>query len=218
MLILLKTEKPNNKETKPATKEKGPNPTKTPTAPEKKEDKTNKNDDSDSDEEEPIKAETKSDYLYALVNHNPPRPRDPVKVAFNTISVTKANFDPQDMSGGNVELSIDINSLNSDNPKRDKHLKEADYFHTDKRPSMKVSVGGIKKKNAMNYEAKAAIAYGSATVLLPVTFTVVETLKDGVRIKAEQKISRTALAIGADKKAQSDEALVHLQLTIKPTK
>ncbi len=158
-----------------------------------------------------------ADYFYALVMHEVPKPSDPVKVEFPNVTVTKATFDPANLQGGAVELSIDIASLKSGIGKRDGHLASPDYFDAAKRPAMTVSVGDIVKKAGDAYTAKATVSFGPVKTDWAVSFTVVGRTADGVRIQAEHKVSRSKLGIGVGQEGPADEALVKLMLTLSPT-
>jgi len=65
-----------------------------------------------------------------------------------------------------LESNIDVNSINTNNKKRDAHLKESDYFHMKKFPKMSfklldikddtmianLTIKGVTKKVAFDYE------------------------------------------------------------------
>lgn len=57
------------------------------------------------------------------------------KGAFNTFSGT-INFDGKDYAKASVEFSIDVASINTENEKRDGHLKSADFFDAEKFPKI----------------------------------------------------------------------------------
>lgn len=44
----------------------------------------------------------------------------------------KAEIDPKDPTRSTVEVKIDASSIDTNNPDRDKHLKSAEFFNTDK--------------------------------------------------------------------------------------
>lgn len=47
-----------------------------------------------------------------------------------------AQFDPKDPTVGSVEITIDATSINTRNPKRDAHLRSADFFDVEKFPTI----------------------------------------------------------------------------------
>ncbi|MGH9672078.1 MAG: YceI family protein, partial [Bryobacteraceae bacterium] len=48
-----------------------------------------------------------------------------------------ANFDVADPTKGSVEAEVDVTSIDTREPKRDAHLKNADFFDAGKHPTMK---------------------------------------------------------------------------------
>jgi polyisoprenoid-binding protein YceI len=84
-----------------------------------------------------------------------------------------------DFADAAIEFSIDVNSINTDNGMRDKHLKSDDFFNAEKYPQMTFKSTAWKKT-----EGKNILLEGELTIRdisKPVTFNVVHggTLKDG---------------------------------------
>ena len=101
-----------------------------------------------------------------------------VEGAFKKFSgnVTTAN---PDFTNATVDFSVDINSINTDNEMRDKHLKSDDFFNAAQYPNMTFKSTSFKKVSDNKYEL-----YGNLTirdVTRPVKFDVVYggTAKDG---------------------------------------
>jgi polyisoprenoid-binding protein YceI len=76
------------------------------------------------------------------------------------ISETEGNFKvfdgsieaPQpDFINAKVNFSVDVNSINTDNEKRDGHLKGDDFFNVEKYPTMKFVGTSFKKVKGTNY-------------------------------------------------------------------
>ena len=95
-----------------------------------------------------------------------------------------------DFSDAKINFTVDVNSINTDNENRDKHLKSDDFFNAEKFPQMKfestsfTSVGNNKYKLAGNLTIR--------DVTKPVTFDVTyggtanmgKTVKSGFKAKA----------------------------------
>ncbi len=64
----------------------------------------------------------------------------------------KLNFSKPDMSDASIEFSIDINSINTDNDMRDKHLKSDDFFNAEKFPKATFKSKSITKVNDNTYK------------------------------------------------------------------
>lgn len=81
--------------------------------------------------------------------------------------------------GGNLhvigELNIDCNSIDTDNDRRDNHLKNADFFDCDKNPQHVFRVRSVKGDNsnpgkAVRFEIEGELTMHGVT--LPVAFTM----------------------------------------------
>ncbi len=84
-----------------------------------------------------------------------------------------------DFTDASVNFTIDVNSINTDNDMRDKHLKGDDFFNAEKYPEMIFKSTSFKKVSGNKYAL-----YGNLTirdVTKPVKFDVVYggTAKDG---------------------------------------
>ena len=56
-----------------------------------------------------------------------------------------------DFQDAQIEFTIDVNSINTDNNMRDEHLKSADFFDAKQFPTMKFVSTSFKKKSGNNY-------------------------------------------------------------------
>lgn len=63
------------------------------------------------------------------------------------VITTKPDFD-----GATIDFSVDVNSINTDNADRDKHLKGDDFFNSEKFPRMTFKSVSFKKISGNNYE------------------------------------------------------------------
>src|SRR5688572_4153051 len=57
-----------------------------------------------------------------------------------------------DFQGAKIEFTIDVNSINTDDENRDKHLKSADFFDTEKHPKMTFKSITFNKVEGKNYK------------------------------------------------------------------
>jgi len=164
----------------------------------------------------PDQSADKADYVKILAGHNPPKPIDPVEVTIEKVSVVKTDFDPAKVEGGKAEIELDLTSIKSNDPKRDEHLKTKDYIDVAKFGKATVKIDNVKKTGENAYTADANVAFHGVKKKLPVTFEVVETMPDGIRIKGEQKFTRADFKVGKAKgDGVADDLTVKLQLTLK---
>jgi polyisoprenoid-binding protein YceI len=91
-------------------------------------------------------------------------------------SITAAKPDFTDAS---INFTVDVNSINTDNEMRDKHLKSDDFFNAEKFPAMTFKSTGFKKLTANKYALSGNLTIRDVTK--PVVFNVVYggTVKDG---------------------------------------
>jgi polyisoprenoid-binding protein YceI len=105
------------------------------------------------------------------------------------------NNAPADFNGAKVNFTVDVNSINTDNEGRDKHLKADDFFNAEQYPNMIFEGTNFKKLSGNKYAL-----YGNLTirnVTKPVKFEVTYggTVKDPygnikAGFKATSKINR----------------------------
>lgn len=160
------------------------------------------------------------DHITVLANHEPAKAGDPVKVSFSRFTVTKATFDPTNLEGATATVEIDLASLSSGSEKRDGHLKTASYIDLAKFTTATVDVANVKKQGETGYTADAKVKFRDTEKTYPVTFEVLETTADSVRIKGQQKFPRADFNVGTEpgpEESVAKELEIQLQLTLKKT-
>jgi polyisoprenoid-binding protein YceI len=105
-----------------------------------------------------------------------------------------------DFNNAKINFSVDVNSINTDEVKRDAHLKSDDFFNAEKYPSMKFTSTSFKKVSGNKYALEGNLTIRDITK--KVTFAVVYggTVKDPwgnikAGFKATGKISRKAYGL-----------------------
>lgn len=68
-------------------------------------------------------------------------------------------FDPENLDASKVDFTVQVNSVDTENEKRDKHLQSADFFNAEKYPKMRFVSTRFKKKGKNSY-----VAYGDLTI------------------------------------------------------
>jgi len=71
---------------------------------------------------------------------------------FDSVSGT-VEFDPAKPDASRIEASIDVNSLHTGDPKRDAHLKGADFFDVEKNPAITFRSKKVTASGGKNYKA-----------------------------------------------------------------
>lgn len=105
-----------------------------------------------------------------------------------------------DFNNAKVAFDVDVNSINTDNSDRDKHLKSDDFFNAEKFPKMSFSSTSFKKVKGSAYVLEGNLTIRDVTK--KVTFNVYYggTVKDPygnikAGFKASGKISRKAYGL-----------------------
>ena len=70
---------------------------------------------------------------------------------FNTFSGTLES-NGENFENANVEFTVDVNSIETNNPDRNTHLKSDDFFAADKYPQIKFVSSSMTKKSDEEYE------------------------------------------------------------------
>jgi len=113
------------------------------------------------------------------------------------------NFDPNNLKYSKVAFTVEINSVNTNNAKRDKHLQSADFFNAKTFTNMTFKSSKIEMKSKNDY-----LLYGKLTikditkeVILPMKITgqMEHPMKKGTLIMGiliDTTINRTDFGVG----------------------
>ncbi|MEL7148857.1 MAG: YceI family protein, partial [Bacteroidota bacterium] len=97
---------------------------------------------------------------------------------FNTVEGTFSGmtgtiqFDPTDLSTASMDVCVDASSVDTDNKKRDEHLRKDDFFDVEKYPTICFKSSSVTKTSS-GYEVRGMLTmHGiSKEVSIPFTFT-----------------------------------------------
>ncbi|MEI8278673.1 MAG: YceI family protein [Bacteroidota bacterium] len=125
-----------------------------------------------------------------------------------TISASKPDF-----TDAVINFTVDINSINTDNEMRDKHLKSEDFFNAEKFPSMKFVSTSFKKIKDKSYSLEGNLTIRDVTKKVKFAVTYGGTGKDPygnikAGFKASSKISRKAFGLLWNKMTEAGGAMV----------
>ena len=82
----------------------------------------------------------------------------------------RLQLDPASPEKASFELSVDVGEINTNDPKRDGHLRSADFFHAEKYPTISFKSGAIFPKGSGKYLASGDLTIREVT--LPVSFDI----------------------------------------------
>ncbi|MBS1771646.1 MAG: YceI family protein [Bacteroidetes bacterium] len=100
-----------------------------------------------------------------------------------------------DFNNAAIKFNVDVNSINTDEPKRDAHLKSDDFFNAEKYPAMKFTSTSFKKVSGNKYALEGNLTIRDVTKKVKFAVTYGGTVKDPwgntkAGFKATGKINR----------------------------
>lgn len=162
-----------------------------------------------------------ADHIVVLGHHQKPKPTDPVRINFEKFRVVKADFDPQHIEGGKATIELDLASFHTPSNQRDEHLKSPSYMDVGKFATATIDIDHVKQQGS-SYSADATVTAHGVTKTYPVTFDVLSTTPDSIRIKGQHTFQRLDFGIGTDPAQNPDESVapdltIEMVLTLKKT-
>lgn len=88
------------------------------------------------------------------------------------------NAPGKDFNGAKIEFTVDVNSINTDNDMRDKHLKSDDFFNAEKFPAMIFKSTEFKKVAENKYKLVGLLTIRDVTKKVSIDVVYGGTRKD----------------------------------------
>ena len=136
------------------------------------------------------------------------------KVFDGTLEHTKPDF-----SDAKVNFSIDVASVNTDNERRDGHLKSDDFFNAEKYPKMTFVSTSVKLLGGNKYQMAGNLTIRDVTkpVVFDVTHGGVLNTSKGAKagFKATTKINRFDYNLKWDRATETGGLVVDKEVTIQ---
>lgn len=112
-------------------------------------------------------------------------------------------FNPEDLAGSSINVTIPIASINTDNERRDGHLKTADFFDAETYPTMTFKSSSIKKTGDNSFVAAGTLTIKDVSKDFELPFTVLGMMDHPMRenmivagISSEFQILRSEFGVG----------------------
>lgn len=83
-----------------------------------------------------------------------------------------------DFNNANISFTVDVASINTDNEKRDEHLKSDDFFNAEKYPKMTFKSTSFKKGKGNHYTLEGNLTIRDVTKKMKFDVTYGGTIKD----------------------------------------
>ncbi|PCI02835.1 MAG: polyisoprenoid-binding protein [Flavobacteriaceae bacterium] len=139
------------------------------------------------------------------------------------------NFDTNNLKESNVDFTVSIKSVNTDNAKRDKHLQSGDFFDANTYPNLVFKSFKIEMKSDNEYliHGKLTIKDKTKEVILPMKITgkMVHPMKKNtllMGIVINTTINRTDFGIGTGDWATTmvvgNEVRIHIPMELNSKK
>jgi len=98
---------------------------------------------------------------------------------FKTFNGTLVQKNP-DFTGSDIDFTVDVNSISTDNDMRDKHLKSDDFFNAEKYPQMTFKSVVFKKVSGNKYELLGKLTIRDVTKNVKFDVIYGGTVKDAM--------------------------------------
>lgn len=125
-------------------------------------------------------------------------------------------FDPAKPEATSVKLTIPVDSVDTNDQKRDAHLKNKDFFNSKENPEITFVSGKVAKKGEMlEVTGELAMAGKSQTVTIPVEFTGTGEFygkRAGFMTTFTVKRSDFGMTYGVGEKSLGDEVTLQIAL------
>ena len=115
-------------------------------------------------------------------------------------------FDPNNLKESRFDFTVKVDSIDTNNGERDKHLKTADFFDVDKFPEMTFKSTSISHKAGDQYEVKGVLTVKDVSRDITIPFTYFGSRQHPLNPKwvvagfeARMTIDRLAYHVGSGK-------------------
>ncbi|WP_114791569.1 YceI family protein [Niabella yanshanensis] len=126
----------------------------------------------------------------------------------------KMSFNPKKIAASHFDVTVDVNTINTDNKRRDEHLKKDDFFDVEKYPTIGIKTTGIQAKGNNVYFAKAVLTMHGVSKNIQFDFTATP-VKGGYQFKAEFSVDRKEYGVGGNSMTMGDNVKVSLDVVGK---
>jgi polyisoprenoid-binding protein YceI len=105
-------------------------------------------------------------------------------------------FNPDDLSKASFQITIQAESINTDNESRDEHLKEEDYFDVKKYPEIRFVSNSVHATDKQgNFQADGSLTVKGISKMISLPFKAVKN-SSGYRFTGSFKMNRRDFNIG----------------------
>ena len=123
-------------------------------------------------------------------------------------------FDPAKPEESEIDVTVDANSINTDNTKRDNHLRQEEYFNVAKFPVLQVKSIKVSGSATTGYTMDGNITIKGVSKKISIPFKAAAQ-NGGYLFTGEFEISRRDFEVGGKSAVMSDNLKVSLSIFAK---
>ncbi|MFP8487610.1 YceI family protein [Gracilimonas sp. Q87] len=168
------------------------------------------------------------DKAHSAINFNVTHFFTPVNGEFKDYEAT-VNFDPENLEESMIDVKIMVNSIDTENERRDGHLKTADFFNAEKWPHITFKSDNIEKTGDNEFVANGTLTIKDVSKDVALPFTLLGVMDNPMQegklvagIKASTVVDRTDYTVGTGDWASDavigDDVTVELNLELNADK
>lgn len=113
---------------------------------------------------------------------------------FHRWRIARADFNPEQLQGGEIVIEVDVASLDTGIEKRDDHLRQEEFFWVEQHPVATVRVYDAQPAGPDLYKAKMDLIIRGVTKTKEVEFEVTE--RDPLTVRGELTLDREEFGVG----------------------
>ncbi|WP_291728546.1 YceI family protein [Bernardetia sp.] len=124
------------------------------------------------------------------------------------------NFNPDDLASSKFDVSVAAKTVDTDNNKRDEHLRQDEYFGVEKHPKISMKSTSISKVSDGKYNATFELTIKGKTKSVSFPFSYSQTSR-GYKLNGSFEIDRRDFGVGGSSWILSDDVKVFLNVEVK---
>ena len=127
----------------------------------------------------------------------------------------KINFDAKKTAAASFDVTVKVSTVDTDNEKRDEHLKSDDYFDAEKYPVIHiVSTAITPGADMMHFNFKGKLTIKNVTKTISFPFTA-QQKNGGAIFAGDFEIDRIDYGVGKESSVMSDKVKISLSVFAK---
>ena len=127
----------------------------------------------------------------------------------------KITFDAKKLTTASFDVTTKVSTIDTDNEKRDEHLKEQDYFDAEKYPVIHiVSTSITPGADLMHFNFKGKLTIKNVTKIISFPFTA-QQKNGGAIFAGDFEIDRTDYNVGKESSVMSNKVKISLSVFAK---